>query len=306
MEVHQLRYAVAIARTGNFSRAAAECHVSQPSLSQQVRKLEDELGERLFERDQKRTRLTASGERFIARATRILDELAEAEREARDTKEVARGEVSVGVLPTIAPYFLPAIISSFTQRYPGVQIVIHEETTANLAALIASYEIDLAIASLPLDDDAFHLAPLFTEELLLAVAPSHPLAFKESISAADLESATFVLMKEGHCLGDQTLRFCHQSGLHPLVISRSAQVETLRGLVQAGLGISLIPKMAASQTHDSQPIYRSLEAPRPERTIAAFWNRRRPLSRAATAFLEMLPPQTPVNASPARDASLLP
>jgi LysR family hydrogen peroxide-inducible transcriptional activator len=290
MEVHQLRYAVAIARTGNFSRAALECHISQPSLSQQVRKLEEELGERLFERDQKRTRLTATGERFITRAARILDELAEAEREARDTHEVARGEVSVGVLPTIAPYFLPAIISRFSEHFPGVQVVIHEETTATLSSLLASYEIDLAIASLPLDEEAFHVTPLFTEELLLAVPAAHPLARKKSVTASDLEATTFVLMKEGHCLGDQTLRFCHQTGVNPRVISRSAQVETIRGLVHAGLGISLIPKMAAAAPQDGDPVYRSLRSPRPERTIAAFWNRRRPLSRAANAFLEILQP----------------
>ncbi len=288
MEVHQLRYVVAVARTGSFSRAAGDCHISQPSLSQQVRKLEEELGERLFERDRRRTRVTSSGERFIVRAARILDELAEAEREARETHTITRGQVSVGVLPTIAPYLLPSLIGSFTERYPGVQIVIHEDTTATLASLVSSYEVDFAIASLPLRDTAFEIAPLFTEELLLAVPPSHPLAVKKSISAGDLENSTFVLMKEGHCLGDQALQFCHQSGVQPRVISRSAQVETIRRLVHAGLGISLIPKMAAAQAAPEQPIYRSLRAPRPQRTIVAFWNRRRPLSRAATVFLEDL------------------
>jgi LysR family hydrogen peroxide-inducible transcriptional activator len=288
MEVHQLRYVVAIARTGSFSRAAGDCHVSQPSLSQQVRKLEDELGERLFERDRRRTRLTSSGERFVTRAARILDELAEAEREARETHEVTRGQVSVGVLPTIAPYLLPPIIGDFTARFPGVQIVIHEDTTATLASLVASYEVDLAIASLPLRDPAFEIAPLLTEELLLAVPPDHPLTRKKSLGSADLEAATFVLMKEGHCLGDQALQFCHQSGVQPRVISRSAQVETIRRLVHAGLGISLIPKMAAAQAAPDQPVYRSLRGPRPQRTVVAFWNRRRPLSRAATAFLAAL------------------
>jgi len=288
MEVHQLRYVVAIARTGSFSRAAGDCHISQPSLSQQVRKLEEELGERLFERDRRQTRLTASGERFISRAARILDELAEAEREARETHQVTRGQVSVGVLPTIAPYFLPPLVGEFTDQYPGVQIVIHEDTTATLGSLVSSYEVDLAIASLPLRDPVFEIAPLFTEELLLAVPPAHPLAAKKTVTTADLQTSTFVLMKEGHCLGDQALQFCHQSGVQPRVISRSSQVETIRRLVHAGLGISLIPKMAASQAAPGQPVYRSIRAPRPERTIVAFWNRRRPLSRAAAAFLEAL------------------
>lgn len=288
MEVHQLRYVVAIARTGSFSRAAGDCHVSQPSLSQQVRKLEEELGERLFERDRRRTRLTSSGERFVTRAARILDELAEAEREARETHDVTRGQVSVGVLPTIAPYLLPAVISDFTASFPGVQILIHEDTTATLSSLVASYEVDLAIASLPLRDPAFAIAPLFTEELLLAMPPGHPLTRKRTLTPADLESSTFVLMKEGHCLGDQALQFCHQSGVQPRVISRSAQIETICRLVHAGLGISLVPRMAAVASSQRQPVFRSLRAPRPERTVIAFWNRRRPLSRAAVAFLESL------------------
>ena len=179
MEVHQLRYAVAVARTGSFSRAARDCHVSQPSMSQQVRKLEEELGERLFERDRRQTRLTLSGERFIVRAARILDELAEAEREARETHAVTRGQVSIGVLPTIAPYLLPSLIRDFTDRFPGVRIVIHEDTTAALAAMVASYEIDLAIASLPLRGDLFGDHPAFCRRTPARRPPGHPLAKKE-------------------------------------------------------------------------------------------------------------------------------
>lgn len=288
MEVHQLRYVVAIARTGSFSRAAQDCHVSQPSLSQQVRKLEEELGERLFERDRRRTRPTASGERFVARATRILDELAEAEREARETHSVTRGQVTLGILPTIAPYFLPPLVATFAEEFPGVQIVIQEDTTAVLTSLAASYEVDLAIASLPIRDPGFEVVPLFTEELVLAVPPAHPLARKKSIAPSDLETSTFVLMREGHCLGDQALNFCQQGGIQPRVISRSSQVETIRRLVHAGLGISLIPRMAAIERTADQPVYRSLRNPRPERTVAVFWNRRRPLSRAAQAVLDLL------------------
>lgn len=288
MEVHQLRYVVAVARTGSFSRAAGSCHVSQPSLSQQVRKLEDELGERLFERDRRRTRLTASGERFVARASRILDELAEAEREARETQDVTRGEVAIGVLPTIAPYLLPKLIASFTAKYPGVQIVLHEDTTATLCSLVSSYEVDLAIASLPLRDANLEVVPLMTEELFLALPPGHRLVRKKNIRPCDLETSTFVLMKEGHCLGDQALEFCQKGGLQPHVISRSTQVETMRRLVRAGLGISLVPRMAAVHPAKDHPVYRSLRNPRPERTIIAFWNRRRPLSRAASAFLHAL------------------
>lgn len=288
MEVHQLRYVVAVARAGSFSRAARDCHVSQPSLSQQIRKLESELGEPLFERDRRRTRLTPSGERFVVRAARILDELAEAEREARETCDVARGTVTVGALPTIAPYLLPDVVRDFATRFPGVQLVIHEETTDSLAQLAAAHEIDFAIASLPVLGGQFEVEHLFDEELLLAIPRGHPLEKKESIRVRDLETAQFVLMKEGHCLGDQALSFCQRGGITPRIVSRSAQIETIRRLVNAGLGLSLVPKMAILEKAPGQPLYRSLAGTRPHRSVIAFWRRKRGLPRAAQAFLESL------------------
>lgn len=286
--MHQLRYVVAVARAGSFSRAARDCHVSQPSLSQQVRKLEEELGEPLFERDRRRTRLTPSGERFVVRAARILDELAEAGREARETRDVARGTVTVGALPTIAPYLLPDVVRDFTKNFPGVQLVIHEETSAALAQLAAAHEIDFAIASLPAPGNQFEVTHLFDEELLLAIPRGHPLEEKRTIRVRDLEAAQFVLMKEGHCLGDQALSFCQRGGIAPRIVSRSAQIETIRRLVHAGLGLSLVPKMAILGDASEQPIYRSLSGARPHRSVIAFWRRRRGLPRAARAFLDAL------------------
>src|SRR5262249_37473712 len=126
MEVHQLRYVVAVARTGNFSRAAEQCHVAQPSISQQIQQLEEELGEQLFVRMKREVRLTEHGEAFLARATRILAEIDAARREAKDAKELQCGRLTVGVLPTIAPYLLPGVLASFTGKYPGVEVVVHE------------------------------------------------------------------------------------------------------------------------------------------------------------------------------------
>src|SRR5882762_9225686 len=135
MEMHQLRYLVAVARTGNFSRAAEQCHVSQPSLSQQIQKLEDELGERLFDRLKRTVKLTPQGEAFLPRAVKILAEVEAAKREAKDATELLCGTVVFGVLPTIAPYLLPAVMAEFTARFPGVEIVVHEDTTASLMKL---------------------------------------------------------------------------------------------------------------------------------------------------------------------------
>src|SRR6476620_360020 len=142
MEMQQLRYMVSVARTGNFSRAAEQCHVSQPSLSQQIQKLEDELGERLFDRLKRETRLTPFGEIFLRRAVRILEEIEAARREADDAGQLLRGKIAIGVLPTIAPYLLPAALTEFTRQFPGVEIVVQEDTTAQLLKSTLACEID--------------------------------------------------------------------------------------------------------------------------------------------------------------------
>lgn len=285
MEMHQLRYVVAVARAGNFSRAAEQCHVSQPSLSQQILKLEDELGGRLFERMKRKARLTPTGETFLPRAIRILEEADTARREAADARDLPQGVVTAGVLPTIAPYLLPDVIAEFATRFPGVEIIVQEDTTARLLELTLAYEIDFALASLPIRDPRLEVRTLFTEELLLALPPEHPLARKRSISLAHLENERLIVMKEGHCLGDQVLDFCDRGDLKPNISFRGAQLETIQSLVRAGLGISLIPKMATQADDESSPRYRSLPPPRPTRKVVAVWPRRRPPGNATREFL---------------------
>lgn len=288
MEMHQLRYTVAVARTGNFSRAAEQCRVAQPSLSQQIQKLEDELGERLFDRLKTGVKITTAGELFLPRAARILDEAETAQREMRDAHSLARGTLNIGVLPTIAPYFLPPVIARFSADFPGIEVVVHEDTTARLLKLAAGCEVDLTVLSLPIAEAVFEVQTLFTEDLLVALPPGHPFATKRTLRAADLESERFILMKEGHCLGDQVLSFCTRREISPKVSCRSAQIETVQALVEAGLGISLVPAMACHEGRDAAPIYRRLDRPRPTRTIAAVWPKQRPPSRAATEFLRCL------------------
>lgn len=284
MEMHQLRYTVAVARTGNFSRAAEQCRVAQPSLSQQIQKLEDELGERLFERLKSGVKLTAAGELFLVRAARILEEVEAAGREVRDQHAAVRGSFTLGVLPTIAPYLLPRLVPGFIEAHPQVELIVQEDTTARLLQMLVACEVDLALASPPIRDERFTVDELFTEELLLALPPDHPLTARKRLRLADLDGERFILMKEGHCLGDQTLNFCTRRDFHPQVSCRSAQVETIQALVHAGLGLSLVPAMAAGVTCAPQPVYRSLDQPRPERTIALVWLKQRALSRTAEAF----------------------
>lgn len=288
MELHQLRYFLAVAKNGNFSRAAEQCHVSQPSLSQQIQKLEEELGEKLFNRLKRCAVLTAAGEALLPRATRIVNEVEAARNDVADASDLVRGHVSLGVLPTVAPYLLPRVLSLVARECPGIDVLIHEEPTAHLLRMAGACEIDLAIVSLPIQDDRFVTESLLDEELLLALPARHPLAHKRSIQLADLDGERFILMKEGHCLGDQALRFCERHDLLPGIAFRSAQLETIQALVSAGVGISLIPKMACLSARATQPVYRSLAEPRPRRNISVIWHKEQHHSKATREFLRLL------------------
>jgi LysR family hydrogen peroxide-inducible transcriptional activator len=288
MEMHQLRYVVAVARSGNFSRAAEHCHVAQPSLSQQIQKLENELGERLFDRMKREARLTPHGEAFLRRAVRILEEADAAKREMTDAQDLLRGTLTIGVLPTIAPYLLPEVMAPFMKKFPGVEIVVQEDTTARLLKLAHGYEIDFALASQPIRDERLEVKELFSEELLLALPPGHPLTRKRTVADADLEGERLIVMKEGHCLGDQVLGFCDRRDVKPKISFRSAQLETIQALVSSGLGISLIPAMAMQSERGNLPEYRSLRSPSPERKIVATWPKQRPPGRAANEFLKLV------------------
>ena len=215
MELHQLRYFLAVAKAANFSRAAESCHVAQPSLSQQILKLESELGERLFERKTRRVLLTSAGELFRERAAKVLDELQEARREVRDARGEARGQVNLSALPTIAPYLLPKIIRGFSRRCPAVATIVHEETTDRALRALENNELDLALVSLPIASPKIEVRPLFSEELLLVLPKRHPLLRKRALTGADLEPEKFIFMADTHCLGTQTLQFCYAKGFTP-------------------------------------------------------------------------------------------
>lgn len=287
MEMHQLRYMVTLARTGNFSRAAEQCNVAQPSLSQQIQKLEAELGERLFDRMKREVRLTAHGHAFLRRAVRILEEVDAARREASDALDLKHGAIAIGVLPTIAPYLLPSVMAQFSAQFAGVDITVHEDTTAQLLKLVHAYEIDFAVVSEPIADDRLTVTELFTEELLLALPPRHPLGKKRSLTPADLRDQKLIVMKSGHCLGDQVLGFCERQEVKPRISFRSAQLETVQELVCAGLGLSLVPAMARRTRTQRAPEYRSLQTPQPARKIVLVWPQQRPPGRAAAELVKL-------------------
>jgi LysR family hydrogen peroxide-inducible transcriptional activator len=225
MELHQLRYFLAVARTKHFSRAAEQCHVAQPSLSQQIMKLEGELGEKLFERTKREVALTPAGDLLMAHAERVLAEVELAREGVRELRGLVRGRVTLGVLPTVAPYFLPQRLRAFTAKFPAVEVVVNEDTTSQLTAALLAKEIDLAIVSLPVERAGLVAEKFFDEKLLVALPAGHVLAKKRRLTLDDLEQEAFILMKEGHCLSGQALQFCRMNGFAPRVSFRSAQIE---------------------------------------------------------------------------------
>jgi LysR family hydrogen peroxide-inducible transcriptional activator len=307
MEIHQLRYFLAVASTGSFSRAAELCHVAQPSLSQQIQKLERELKERLFDRERQGAVLTEAGERLLPRAERALGELQAAQQEIRDLRGQVSGPLRLGVLPTIAPYFLPRVLPAFLAEHPAVELSVYEETTQHLVQGLRDRDLDLALASPPLPA-ALDSQAIFSEELLVALPPGHRLAGEEEIPLDHLRDEAFILLHESHCLGEQALVYCHKNELRPRVSCRGEQLETVKQLIAAGLGVSLLPAMACAAKEETL-VYRRMSEPRPSRAIHFLWGRQQSLSRAARAFRRFVAPAlfgalalagtAPASASPA-------
>ncbi|MCS6978237.1 MAG: hydrogen peroxide-inducible genes activator [Gemmatales bacterium] len=287
MELHQLRYFVAVAKLGNFSRAAEQCHVSQPSLSQQILKLERRLGQRLLDRLGKRAVLTEAGRILFDRAVAILTAVDDAEREVRDFDQ-DKGRLVVGAIPTIAPYLLPDAVRKFANRFPAVDLVLQEDLTGHLLAAAVAGDLDMAILALPVADDRLHVEVLFTEPLLLALPKGHRLSTKKRITLADVREERFIVLDEMHCLGEQILHLCRAEGCQRLVC-RSAQLSTVLSLVALGQGISLVPRMAQPAGKSAQPVvFRELSEKSPTRTVVAVWHKDRYHGKTGERFLELL------------------
>jgi LysR family transcriptional regulator, hydrogen peroxide-inducible genes activator len=285
MELHQLRYFCAVAETGSFSRAAERSHVSQPSLSQQILKLEGELGARLFDRLGRSVRLTDAGKTFLPRAHAVLRELEAARGDVSESKESISGHITLGVIPTVAPYFLPPIIASFSKRFPEAAVSIVEEITPVLLDRLRAGILDLAILALPARGHEFESLPL-TEPLFAVLPKKHKLARRSTIALRDLRKEPFLLLRDGHCFRENAVAACDRARVSPQVVFESGQFSSLLGLVGAGMGISLVPAMAV--TRDSHLRFVRIADSEATRTIGALTLRGRSLSRAHQAFLSTL------------------
>jgi LysR family transcriptional regulator, hydrogen peroxide-inducible genes activator len=286
MELHQLRYFCAIVDSGSFSRAARQAHVSQPSLSQQIRKLEDELGARLFDRLGRSVRLTETGQTFLPRARAVLHELEAARGDVDQQKDSLGGNITIGVIPTVAPYLLPPQLANFSRKFPQAHITIIEEITPVLLERLHAASIDLAILALPIRGHEFETFPILTERLFAALPKHHRLARKQALSLKDLCAEPFLLLRDGHCFRDTAVAACDRARLHPQVVFESGQFSSLLSMVGVGMGVSLVPEMAIDKK--SRCTYIRLADEQATRTIGVARLRGRSFSRAHNAFVSQL------------------
>jgi len=232
--------------------------------------------------------LTDAGRQLLDSAMAILATVDDAKRRLDDDSDLAGAQIALGAIPTIAPYVLPAVLKRFARRHPGVELTVHEDVTRNLIGAVGSGALDLAVMSLPVEDERLVSEALGTEPLLLALPPGHALARKRRITMDELREARFLLLTEMHCLGDQVLSYCRAHACQPRIACRSAQIATMQALIAQGLGVSLLPEMATRGRATKGIVYRRIADHCPTRTIAVIWRKYRYHSIAAERFLEVL------------------
>jgi LysR family hydrogen peroxide-inducible transcriptional activator len=286
MEIHQLRYFLAVADEGNFSRAAEKVRVAQPSLSQQIQKLEAEVGQPLFDRLPRTVVLTEAGRCLLEFARKILTDVADARRCVDELKGEVGGRLGVGAIPTIAPYVLPSLIGKFQKRYPKVSLEIVEDVTENIARRLEDGELDVAFASTCNDGPTIERYSLGQEALLLLLPKEYPLAKKKQVNWSDLKSEKFLLLHEINCLSQQVSELLAANRLQADLALKGAQLGTIAGLVAAGMGVALVPEMMVKYRPIPGCVSLSFAPPVPRREINLLRNPLRFQSKAAEAFHE--------------------
>ena len=275
LKLKDLRYLVAIADTRHFGRAADRCFVSQPTLSAQVKKLEDYLGVQLIERQPKNLTLTEAGEQIVARARRILEASEEVVTLARSHRDPLAGRLRVALLPTIGPYLLPRLSQPIRKALPRIELRLYEYQTGQMLEKVENGEIDLGVLALPVDREGLESRELYAEPFMVALPDPHPLTKRESVRVDDLKSQTLLLLEDGHCLRDQALEVCSRVGLHEKQDFRATSLETLRQMVATGAGITLLPELASRGAYGNARgvAIRPFARPVPVRHVGGVWRK---------------------------------
>ncbi|HEY8266654.1 MAG TPA: LysR substrate-binding domain-containing protein [Steroidobacteraceae bacterium] len=289
MNLRDLDYLVALAETRHFGRAAERCHVSQPTLSAQIRKLEDSLGVALVERRPHKVALTVAGEAVVERARRMLRDAEDIQALGRAGQDPLAGQLRVGFIPTLGPYLLPRVAPRISRALPKLQLMLYEYQTAPLVERTERGELDLAILALPADTKGLVTRPLFAEDFLVAMPEHHRLTAKKRVKASDLSGEKLLLLEEGHCLRDQALEVCARVATEEQAF-RATSLETLRQMVAAGLGLTLLPRLAAEGPFASARglVVRPFAPPSPNRMVGAAWRRSSSRGTAIAAVCDLI------------------
>ena len=290
IKLKDLKYLVAVADTRHFGRAAERCFVSQPTLSAQLKKLEAYLGVQLIERQPRRIALTAAGERIVERARRIVEASDEVLEIARSHRDPLAGRLRIALLPTIGPYLLPHVMSKIRKAVPRLELMLYEYQTAPMLERLHAGDIDLGILALPVDDAGLAAQVLYQEPFVLLAPSQHPLMSRSSIRVADLAGETLLLLEDGHCLRDQALDVCSRIDVHEKQDFRATSIETLRQMVAAGAGVTLLPELASRGAYAAAKgaSVRPFAKPAPTRTIGAAWRKSSARAEAIAAVAKVI------------------
>jgi LysR family transcriptional regulator, hydrogen peroxide-inducible genes activator len=275
LKLKDLRYLVAVADLRHFGRAAARCCVSQPTLSAQLKKLEQSLGLQLIERAPKQISLTPAGEDIVARARRILEASDEVLTLARSRRDPLAGRLRVALLPTIGPYLLPRVAPAIRRALPRLELRLYEYQTAPMLERLRNGDLDLGILALPVELSGLEARELYREPFLVAVPEHHALAAHEHVRVADLKDETLLLLEDGHCLRDQALEVCSRAGVRDSQDFRATSLETLRQMVATGAGVTLLPELAGRGAYRNARgvVLRPFARPTPVRHVGAVWRK---------------------------------
>lgn len=303
MNLRDLKYLVTVADTRHFGQAAERCFVSQPTLSGQIKKLEEELGVTLFERTKRSVETTHLGEAIVLQARQVLEQADALRQLAQSYQDPLVGPLRMGAIPTLSPYLMPLILKPLKKQYPQIKLVLSEELTDTLLARLGKHEIDAALLATPVEDPDFESIPLFDEPFWLVHPRSHPLSGKKKIIQADLDGADLLLLAEGHCLAEQAMEVCHmqeRSVQGDMADLRAASLETLLQMVAAGFGSTLLPALAlrAGLAKDRGIIARQLKLPDTYRRVSLVYRRTFPRRQALEVFAKVILENLPDTVTP--------
>src|SRR6201993_1802266 len=290
IKLKDLRYLVAVADCRHFGRAAERCFVSQPTLSAQLKKLEDYLGVQLVERQPNNVTLTGAGEQIVSRARRILEASEEVVTLARSHRDPLAGRLRVALLPTLGPYLLPRLSQALRKSLPRLELQLYEYQTSQILEKLQGGELDVGILALPVDLEGLEARELFIEPFIVALPDQHKLAKRESVRADDLKGESLLLREDGHCLRAQALEVCSRVDVHEKQDFRATSLETLRQMVATGAGLTLLPELASRGAYGNAKgvTIRPFAKPAPVRHIGAVWRKTTARGPAIEAICKLI------------------